>query len=104
MTDVSRAEITNSIWVCKNCHKLIDDDPARFSANLLFEWRRLHEAFVVSKLGSRSDVVRLDLLQKEIDQLGDATSLAKQIVFDRPPGWEYRLSAELIRYHIYEPL
>ena len=25
--DFKRAEITNGIWLCRNCHKLIDDDP-----------------------------------------------------------------------------
>src|ERR1700761_764747 len=44
--DLSLAElsdITNGIWLCRNCHKLIDNDPVRFPPELLFEWRRLHE-------------------------------------------------------------
>jgi hypothetical protein len=30
MTSVERADLTNAIWLCNNCHKLIDDDPLRY--------------------------------------------------------------------------
>src|SRR5690242_9382546 len=52
MTDTSRGEITNGIWLCTNCHKLVDSDAQRYPAELLFQWRNLHDEFVVSKLGS----------------------------------------------------
>lgn len=43
MTDVSRAEVTNGIWLCCNCHKLVDSDASRYPPDLLFRWRTLHE-------------------------------------------------------------
>src|SRR5216684_6564109 len=40
MTAAERADVTNGIWLCRNCHKEIDTDELRFPAELLFEWRR----------------------------------------------------------------
>ncbi len=36
MTNSSRAEITNGIWLCSNCHNKIDDDKGTYPADLLF--------------------------------------------------------------------
>ncbi len=27
MEDVGRADVTNAIWLCRNCHKRVDADP-----------------------------------------------------------------------------
>ncbi len=35
MTDAARAEITNSIWLCRNCHKLIDTDDQKYTSDIL---------------------------------------------------------------------
>src|SRR5436190_17522523 len=37
MSPTERADITNAIWLCRICHKLIDADATRFPAPLLFE-------------------------------------------------------------------
>ena len=29
MTSTDRSAITNAIWLCSNCHKLVDDDPIK---------------------------------------------------------------------------
>ena len=55
MTDSFRAEITNAIWLCRNCHKLIDTDEQKYSTNILFAWRAKHEEFIASDLGSITD-------------------------------------------------
>lgn len=98
MTDVSRAEITNSIWLCRNCHKLIDSDPKRFTANLLFQWRIVHEQYVISKLGTPNDKLK-SKLEKPDDFVNDSP-LVRRIVYDRPDGWEYRLTSELLRDYL----
>jgi hypothetical protein len=91
------ADITNGIWLCKNCHKLIDNDPRRFSAELLFEWRRQHEQVILERVGRPGDKLR-EKLQAEHLRLFESTSrLAQQIVLDRPPLWEYKLTNELLR-------
>lgn len=60
MTDAARAEITNGIWLCRNCHKIIDTDDIRYTTDLLFAWREKHEEFVLSELGNSSDRIQLD--------------------------------------------
>ena len=55
MTDTARSEITNAIWLCKNCHKLVDTDKQRYTSNLLFSWRELHEEYTQSELGNHTE-------------------------------------------------
>ncbi|SHM97753.1 HNH endonuclease [Flavobacterium chilense] len=103
MTDTSRAEITNSIWLCRNCHKLIDTDEHKYSSNILFAWREQHEGFISSTLGNNTDQI---LYKEQISSLRDFDiypHLIKRIIIDQPDGWEYRLTAELMRF-LNEPL
>lgn len=100
MTDISRSEVTNGIWLCAKCHKLIDSDPARYPAELLFTWRSVHDEFVTSKLGTSNDKLRLGLEASRIAKFEDDSELAKRIALDRPAGWEYRLTAELLRQYL----
>lgn len=98
MTDYARSEITNSIWLCRNCHKLIDSDDLRYSTNILFAWREKHEEFISSSLGNNTDQI---LLKEQIFILKDFDEyppLIKRIIIDKPFGWEYRLTAELMRF------
>lgn len=100
MTDSARAEITNGIWLCRNCHKLVDSDPKRFPAELLFQWREFHEQYITSKLGTRTDLLRLEIERQEVEKFKQDSALAKQIVRDKPDGWEYRLTAELLKDYL----
>jgi hypothetical protein len=43
MTQEGRCGIENAVWLCQNCAKLVDNDPARYSVDLLHRWRRLSE-------------------------------------------------------------
>jgi hypothetical protein len=38
-----RSAITNAIWLCQNCAKLIDNDPVRYTVDLLRQWKTLAE-------------------------------------------------------------
>lgn len=100
MTDVSRGEITNGIWLCRNCHKLVDSDPQRYPATLLFRWREVHERYVTSRLGARDDAIRRDLENRRLDQFQGDSELVRRIVRDQPDGWEYRVTAELLREYL----
>lgn len=33
----------NGIWLCQNCAKLVDNDPQRYTVELLVEWKRISE-------------------------------------------------------------
>lgn len=41
----------NGIWLCQNCAKLVDNDPARFSVATLKKWKSLAELWTQSILG-----------------------------------------------------
>ena len=100
MTDSTRAEITNGIWLCRNCHKIADSDPARYSAELLFKWREMHEAYVVEKIGTPNEQIQQAIQTSSVDKFDGDPPLAKQILRDRPHGWEHRLTAELLRQYL----
>jgi len=39
LTPAQRLSPDNGIWLCQNCAKLIDNDPARYPAELLHTWK-----------------------------------------------------------------
>jgi hypothetical protein len=98
MTDTARAEITNAIWLCCNCHKLIDTDERRFSSEVLFMWREQHEKYVQSELGNVTDRFEYRQQSAELEPFENYPFPIKRIVIDKPDGWEWRLTAELMRY------
>lgn len=103
MTDEARSAISNGVWLCRNCHKQIDRDPAKFPADLLFLWREQHEKYVASNLGSPSDKARFELAWLALAPLDGYPPLIRRIAFDKPTGWEWSLTGELMR-HLNAPL
>jgi hypothetical protein len=97
MSNQERRDITNAIWLCRNYHKLVDADPLRFPAELLFEWRRSHEDEITKRLGKLGDALRLKVISRELSTFKSCSYLAQQIVIDKPPHWEYKLTVELLR-------
>lgn len=98
MADIARGEITNGIWLCRNCHKLIDTDEARYTSDLLFTWREEHEKFVLSELGSNTDKIKSEQQRILLSPFKEYPHIIHRILLDIPDGWEWRLTAELMRY------
>lgn len=53
LTAEERAAAGNGIWLCQNCGKLIDSDPAHYTVELLHDWKRTAQdrAFVEVSTG-----------------------------------------------------
>lgn len=98
MTDTARAEITNAIWLCRNCHKLVDTDAQKYSSEILFAWREQHEKYVHAALGSVADRIQFEQQNLRLSLFEKYPPLIRRIVTDKPDGWEWRLTAELMRY------
>ncbi len=46
-----RSGAANAIWLCQTCAKLVDNDPARYSADMLRDWKRRAELRVLAEVG-----------------------------------------------------
>ena len=51
-----RSHILNAIWLCQNCAKLIDNDPSRYTAALLGEWKARAELQALQRIGKAAAV------------------------------------------------
>lgn len=93
MTDAQRAAPENGIYLCANCHTMVDKNKgADFSADELREWRSTHAAFVRSLLLSHrsplSTLRRLteegQLAQDACDALGGHGALYVDMGYEMP--------------------
>ncbi len=103
MSDAGRRDTANAVWLCRNCHKIVDADELRYPPEVLFRWRADHERSALERLGSRSAIVRFDVLERKYMKLFGDNDLAMQIAREQAPHWEYRLSAELLRHYLDGP-
>jgi|CXWL01.1.fsa_nt_gi hypothetical protein len=72
LSDGMRKHATNGIWLCQNCAKLVDNDPAQFPATLLNRWKADAEFAAHTALGRTASGVDSsgdDLTIEEIDLL-----------------------------------
>lgn len=95
MTPTERSHIINGIWLCRNCAKLIDSDEFYYTVDLLYQWKRQHEAKINSWINSSEWNTRIS--DKELKAFENESSAAYQIVIDRPEHWEHLLTLELLR-------
>jgi hypothetical protein len=66
LSSQQRESAENGIWLCQNCAKLIDNDPERYSVEVLREWKASAEAFTLAELEGRAAPKPTDL-SAEID-------------------------------------
>lgn len=55
MTSEERQDISNGIWLCQNCAKLIDSDTTRYSVDLIKEWKNRSEADALKQVEGHRD-------------------------------------------------
>jgi hypothetical protein len=97
MSSDERSDISNGIWLCSTCHKLVDDDDKRYPAGLLFEWQREHGRELARLVGKTGPNVRARYEDRYLESFGKLSYLAERIIVDKDDLWEYRLTAEMLR-------
>lgn len=58
LTPEQRNSIENAIWLCQNCHHLVDSDPRRFTVEALHRWKSDAEARARDGIEGRSGATR----------------------------------------------
>ncbi len=58
LTAVQRKSISNGIWLCQVCAKLVDNDPASYTIGLLRSWKDEAEATALRELESRGGLAK----------------------------------------------
>jgi hypothetical protein len=100
MSSAARSDIANAIWLCGNCHKLIDDDENRYPPGLLFEWVKQHEERIAQMVGKASAEARSRYEQRHLEEFGKLSYRAERLLVEKPPVWEYRLTEEVLRFEM----
>ena len=78
-TEQQRKSIENAIWLCHNCSDLVDKDEIKYTMELLLEWKRCHEDFVLKK-GMMASFPEINL--KTLDGFTISTSSPVKITGD----------------------
>lgn len=55
LTSEQRSSPENGIWLCQNCAKLVDNDSARYTVELLREWKNEAENAALADVEGRGD-------------------------------------------------
>ena len=100
MQPQERSAISNGLWLCGNCHKIIDDDPELYPAGLLFEWQREHQNNIASIVGKAGADIRKRYEDRLLGELGRLSYLAQRIVLEKDEYWEHRLTVEILRFEM----
>jgi hypothetical protein len=66
LSSPQREAAENGLWLCQNCAKLIDNDPERYTAGVLREWKTGAEAAALAELEGQAILQPTDL-SAEID-------------------------------------
>ncbi|MGA2062714.1 MAG: hypothetical protein ABSG67_19755 [Thermoguttaceae bacterium] len=61
MTDEERRDISNGIWLCRECARKIDLDDKKYSIELLHRWKKEHEDYIAS-----GKLIDIDVATREI--------------------------------------
>jgi hypothetical protein len=78
-----RSASSNGIWLCQNCAKLIDNDPARFTVEALRKWKSGAESEAKDRVGKTARLIIREQ-SNSIDNIDVSTSRLPELkVHDR---------------------
>ncbi|MCG8576919.1 MAG: hypothetical protein MI810_18705 [Flavobacteriales bacterium] len=55
LSSAERKDISNGIWLCQNCAKLIDNDPSKYSVELIHKWKEISELSASLEIEAKSE-------------------------------------------------
>lgn len=70
LTSEQRASIDNGVWLCARCARLVDGSPARFTTELLHQWKMEAESrasYAVQAGGGASESAPIALLERVLE-------------------------------------
>jgi hypothetical protein len=70
LTPEQRSHAGNGIWLCQTCAKLVDNDPLRYPADLLREWKAKTEETALSQVGKTASPVSSSHAGRPPGQIG----------------------------------
>jgi hypothetical protein len=110
LTPDKRRSVENGIWLCQSCAKLVDDDPLRYGADVLLQWKDLAEKSAARELEYQWSIdadsgqvfVELERIMPELltEMRKDLTEhpLSREFVL-LEKGWSYWASGHELVYY-----
>ena len=105
MTPEERSGISNGIWLCANCSRLVDGDVASYPTALLRQWKSQHEELMKATLAGRAaaiDRMHLETLRTKLPVSEDA--LANVVPAPAAPNAEVEVRAVAIYRPIHDQI
>jgi hypothetical protein len=102
MTPIERSSIRNGIWLCQSCAKLVDNDPSRYTVQLLLKWKTEAEnetdleltKKIKPKISTEYDKIfkLMPALVNEFKEDIEKTPLLREFIL-QGKGWRYNNSS-----------
>ena len=110
LTPNERRSVENGIWLCQSCAKLVDNDPIRYGADVLRQWKVLAEKSAARELEYRRSTdtdsgqvfielerIMPDLLAEMREDLTEHPLSREFVVLEK--GWTYSASGHELAYY-----
>ena len=110
MTSEQRGSISNAIWLCQSCAKLIDSDPNKYSVDILLDWKTKAEQHAELKLNKQwTDSAKnyqevFNLMPELIDEISadiKSNPLFREFILQKK-GWVYNSGGKQILVYYYD--
>ena len=111
LTQEDRSSISNAIWLCQSCSKLIDSDTSKYTVKLLNGWKKeverqtelkLNKQKTISPKVNHQEVFNLmpELINEIVNDL-KANPIFREFILQKK-GWIYNSGGKQILVYYYE--
>lgn len=100
LTPGQRQSVENGVWLCQTCAKLVDNDPVRYSVDILRQWKTTTEQNAIRELEVRPrtkddsnnifrelEGIMPDLLEEMREDLTEKPLSREFVILEK--GWSY---------------